>query len=393
MNRLHFLLLFFVGSLLLACNPTVKQSIDQQDTVVYPDLVNLKLTGQVDLPDSTQVYINTDENTMQPLLSAHVVNGSFTLAGELAEPNFYNLVMQKQKFKVYIESDRDYHFEGNVSGGAVRSGSFRTNSVAQNNYQTMEKVLKQELATLQAKSAGLRSSFDNPETYQAAVEQYERLSKQRGNYPDQLRKRYLDDPAVAASFKIYLIKEAMIGKDNHDIYHQILTAMPDSLKRLSMYRQAMAKVEQVHDFFAKMPDFPDIHPRNIVGDSLNLADLSANGSLLFVFWGSWNKEAKADIQQLKNKSAALRKLGVQPIFLTWEKDFDAWEKASKALSLGKHNYRLNTADQEFMVTNYAVRKLPHYLLVNAKDLKLINYAFTYPLDGQLENKLKEELWK
>jgi len=393
MNRLHFLIFLFVGFLFLACNPTAKQNVEQQDSVVYPNLVKVTLTGKVDLPDSTQVYINTDENTMQPLLSARVLNGSFTLSGELDEPDFYNVVMQKQKFKVYIENGKDYHFEGNVSGGTIKSGSFQTNSVAQNNYQTMENVLKQELAALQKKSAELRLSFDNPKTYQAAVEQYERLSKQRDSYPDQLRKRYLDDPTVAAAFKIYLIKESKIGKDNHSTYYQILTGMPDSLKQLSMYKQAMSKVEQVHDFFAKMPDFPDIHPRNIVGDSLNLADLRADGSLLFVIWGSWNKEAKADIQQLKNKSAALHKLGVQPIFLTWEKDFDAWEKASKDLSLGKHNYRLNAADQEFMVTNYAVRKLPHYLLVNAKDLKLINYAFTYPLDGQLERKLKEELAK
>lgn len=390
MNSSSFLVLLSVAYLLTACHSGVKQSSEQRDAAFYPNLVHVHLTGKVDLPDSTRIYINTQENTMQPLLATRVLNGSFTLEGELEEPDFYNLVIQKEKFSVYLENAKDYHFEANVSGGKVQSGNFKTNSATQQHYQAMERTRQQEMKALGDKAAKLRTLFDNPKTYQAAVDQYERLSKQRASYPEQLQQKYLDDPAVAPAIKIYLIKNASIGADNHDAYHRLLLGIPDSLKSISLYRQALAKVEQVHDFFTNMPDFPDIQPRNLAGDSLKLADFRAAGRLLFVFWGSWNKEARADIQQIKSKAAALAKLGVQPIFLTWEKDFAAWEKASADLSLGKHNYRLNAHDQDFMVKHYAVRKLPHYMLVNAKDLQILNYHFTYPLDGQLERDLRKE---
>ncbi|KGE15037.1 DUF4369 domain-containing protein [Sphingobacterium deserti] len=387
---------FFVfASLLIICSLSCQQPAQQagssQDTTVFPNLVNVHITGDVLLPDSTKVFINSDDNSMQPLLSGEVLDGRFELHGELAEPNFYNLVIQKQKFKVFLENGKTYKFKGQASAGALQAGLFETNSAATKDYQQMQEILKQDIATFNAKYAALRSALDNPKTYQAAVERSEKIDRERKEQPEKLKHRYLQDDKIADAFKLYLIKEDKINKSNYKTYQTILTTVPDSLKGLSLYKQVATKVDEVVNFYDKMPDFPDMHPRNVQGDSLNLSAFKNQGTLLFVFWGSWNKEAKSDIQLIKDSSAALKKLNITPIFLTWEKDFDAWEKASKALLLGQHNYRLNATDQDFVVRNYAVRTLPHYMLVNAADLSIKNYNFTYPLDGRLESKLKEEL--
>ena len=387
---------FFLFAILLiicslSCRQPAQQADTSQDSTVFPNLVKVYITGEVSLPDSTKVFINTDENTMQPLLSGNVVSGRFELQGELAEPNFYNLVIQKQKFKVFLENGKTYQFKGDASAGALRAGHFETNSAATKDYQKMQEILKQDLATLNAQYAALRSALDNPKTYQAAVERSEKIDQERKEQPQKLKHRYLQDDNIADAFKLYLIKEDKINKSNYKTYQTILTSVSDSLKGLSLYKQVATKVDQVVDFYDQMPNFPDMHPRNVQGDSLNLSAFKNQGTLLFVFWGSWNKEAKSDIQMIKNSSVALKELNITPIFLTWEKDFDAWEKASKVLSLGQHNYRLNATDQDFVVTNYAVRTLPHYMLVNAADLSIKNYNFTYPLDGKLESELKKEL--
>src|SRR5690606_29942595 len=102
----YLLLLFTIGWLLTGCRQTGQQSGTAQDTVYVLHSIKILLSGTAALPDRTKVYINTDENTMQPLLSGYVNGGAFVIEGELAEPNFYNLVVQQAVFKLYLEKDR-----------------------------------------------------------------------------------------------------------------------------------------------------------------------------------------------------------------------------------------------------------------------------------------------
>ncbi|TDS10360.1 DUF4369 domain-containing protein [Sphingobacterium paludis] len=386
-----FLLASLVCIFCFGCRQPAPQAVSSQDSTTFPNRITVHITGDISLPDSTNVFINTDENTTQPVLAAQIVDGRFELQGELAEPNFYNLVIQKQKFNVFLENGKTYHFKGQATAGSLPTGRFETTSPATNDYQQMQQEVKQNLAALQAQRAALRSAFDNPKTYQDAVLRAEKIEQQRQEYPEKLKQRYLQDDKIADAFKLYLIKEDKVNKNNYKTYQTMLTSVSDSVKALSLYKQVAAKVDQVREFYDHMPNFPDMHPRNIQGDSLHLSAFKKEGTLLFVFWGSWNKEAKSDIRMIKDAAPALKKLHITPIFLIWEKDFEAWEKASNALSLGQHNYRLNATDQDFVVTNYAVRTLPHYMLVDAADLSIKNYNFTYPLDGRLESKLKKEL--
>lgn len=386
------LLPLFLGLMSLsACTNNPTNTAKKSETPAYPDLIKVHISGKLALPDSTKVFVNTDENTMQPLLSGVISAGAFVLDGELAEPNFYNLVVNKQKFKVFLENGKDYDFSGNVSGGKLERGSFKTNSRATQEYQQMETQLEQQKAKMAAEVSSLRVAMDNPKTYLAAIGRYDALVKEQEAYPAKLKRQFLDDKNITSVLKLFLIKEDKISKADYKNYHELLSQVPDSLQSITLFRNARAKVDQVRDFYEKMPAFPDISPRNPEGDSLVLANFRDKGTLLFVFWGSWNNDSRSDIRMIKSKRTALQKMGITPIYLTWDKDFDAWKKASSDMNLGKDNYRLNATDQDFMVTNYGVRAMPHYILVHAKDLVIIDHHFTYPLDGQLEKKLKNVL--
>lgn len=385
-------LLFVLSLCFFSCGErATTESAAKQESTSIPQLVNVHITGEVALADSSRIVINTDENTMQPLLTAYVTNNTFTVEGQLEEPNFYNLVVGKQKFKVYLENGKQYQFTGEVSQGKVISGRIVSDSEVMQDYDQMTKALESKKNQLNQQEGAVRAALNNPTTYQAAVEKTAAITAERESYPEQLKMQYINDPQVVAALKLFLIKDEKISRANYKTYNQVLTSVPDSLKGISLYRRVEAKVAQVRDFYENMPNFPDMHPRNVAGDSLNLAQFKDQGTILFVFWGSWNRESKADIALIKSNRAALEKLRITPVYLTWDKDFAAWEKASAALGLGTYNYRLNATDQAFVVTNYAVQKLPHYMLVNAQDLSIINYYFTFPLDGKLINKLKKEL--
>ncbi|MFD1771906.1 DUF4369 domain-containing protein [Sphingobacterium suaedae] len=385
--------------ILLCCLISCQQKKSQSDTAKqsatgYPEAFKIRLTGTIALPDSTKIYVNTDENTLQPLLSAYVKQGKFALEGELTEPNFYNLVIQKKNFKVYLENGADYTFKGEVgSAGRITHGEVTSSSKIMNDYVRFQKLFEQRHGALYAQSRALVDALNNPKTYRDAVGKSLALDEQKKRLKETIQDEFLDDGDVHPGMKLFIIKEDRIGQQNYKRYDHVLQRVPDTLKNTVLYKQAKQKVDAVKSFYDNMPNFPDIYPRNPAGDSLKLDRFKAEGTWLVVFWGSWNKESKADIRMIKRKAAALASMGVRPIYLTWDKDFDAWKAASDELNLGQDNYRLNAQDQEFVVNHYGVRAMPHYLLVDASDRTIINPDFRYPLHGRLESSIEKELNK
>ncbi len=387
-----FILLIAVFTLCSCHRSGNKGNSSVKDTVFFPDLIKVAITGETKIPDSAKVLINTDENTLQPLLQAYVKDGRFQLEGELAEPNFYNLVIQGQKFKVYLENGKSYQLVvDQYNGNQVVATHFETNSEAMNEYYDMLQAFEQEKRKLSNKSAGLREQFDNPKTYSEAVERSGELRKERNSLYDDFKKSYIEKAGTHPALKLFLMKEEQIGRANYAKYAEILETIPDSLKGISLYRVAEKKVSTVRDFYENMPDFPNIIPRNPNGDSLRLANYKDQKALLLVFWSSWNSESKDDIRQIKNQSASMAASGIKPIFLTWEKNYEDWKKASGDLGISKDSYRLNVTDANFMSEKYGVTRLPHYILVNASDLSIINHSFTYPLNGKLIEALQQRL--
>src|SRR5690606_10788721 len=174
--------------------------------------------------------INTDENTLQPLLQAYVKDGRFQLEGELAEPNFYNLVIQGQKFKVYLENGKSYQLVvDQYNGNQVVATHFETNSEAMNEYYDMLQAFEQEKRKLSNKSAGLREQFDNPKTYSEAVERSGELRKERNSLYDDFKKSYIEKAGTHPALKLFLMKEEQIGRANYAKYAEILETIPDSL--------------------------------------------------------------------------------------------------------------------------------------------------------------------
>ncbi|HLS95272.1 MAG TPA: DUF4369 domain-containing protein [Sphingobacterium sp.] len=385
----YLLLLFTIGWLLTGCRQTGQQSGTAQDTVYVLHSIKILLSGTAALPDRTKVYINTDENTMQPLLSGYVNGGAFVIEGELAEPNFYNLVVQQEVFKVYLENGATYAFTGTVdSDGRLQSGRITSSSPVMNDYLRYEKLLESKNEDFRRRSAALQREMDNPKTYQAAVEKSLLLGEERSGYREKLKQEFLEDGKVGPAFKLFLIKEDNIRRENYSYYDDMLKRVPDSLKEISLYRQVAWKVTAVRQFYEDMPDFPAISPRNPAGDSLKLEAFKDRGTLLLVFWGAWNGASKDDIIMIRRKADALSQMHIMPVYLTWDKNYDSWTKASDALRLGEFNYRLNATDQDFIATNYGVRTLPHYMLVKAADRTVIDHDFKFPLDGKLEQALK-----
>ena len=129
---------------------------------------------------------------------------------------------------------------------------------------------------------------------------------------------------------------------------------------------------------------------NTSADSIMKTILETNkGSVIYIdFWGTWcgpclaaMREAEPFVKRLKNNVAF--------VYLCLDSEKDGWEKTSKAVGIGEHNYFLNASQSSEMKSAFEIQGIPFYMLID-KNGTIVNKGNNLRIyDGAVFNKIVE----
>lgn len=391
------------------------QSNSQQEKTGMP--ITYKITGSIEPEGHGTVYLQDHENPMQQFQRAEVNQGNFILEGELAIDAFYDLIIKsdsasEQSFRymypLYVEGGVDYAITVKQNGDSydvdVKTNSLTTNELIAFNKNKEKQVrdldkklteIRNEIGDLNAKLMTITRGQES--IYNQTIDRLETLSKQsadirRKKDDKQLYADYVLNSNQKASFLIpYSFKYIDVNKENYERYEEILATLDPTIQKHPLVKAAIAKVEEVKDYYGNMPAFPEITPRNLQGDSLKFDQLKDKKMIIVAVWSSKGKNSKMDLPVLVKKEAELNKLGVEIVYLTDDEDYERWRRSNQAIGLGSNSYLLNVTDRDFIKNSYNIAVTPRYLWVDPKSRAIIELAGEDPTLPDFIQKVKNKL--
>ena len=118
-----------------------------------------------------------------------------------------------------------------------------------------------------------------------------------------------------------------------------------------------------------------------------------NGKIILVdFWASWCSPCRREMPYLKILKDRFDKNEIQIIEISIDKDYSAWERASKLeeISNQEHNYIISNWEKSKLYKNYNIKTIPRYLLFD-KEGKIISDDAPRPSDKKLEELIKASI--
>lgn len=399
---------FFISS--CQSNPEKKQE-KKGTPIVY------KITGSLNPEVNGTVYLQDHDNSMQQFRRAKVEQGKFVLEGELVIDAFYDLIIRSDSGAVksfnystplYVEADADYDVaikeKGDHFSIEVKTNSLTTNELIAFN-KDKEKVqheLDEQLAKYSDETAALNAKLMNfsrgqESVYNQTIDRLEEITKQsneiRARKDDKrFYEEYVLNSKQKASFLIpYSFKYISLNKENYKDYDQILAHLDPAIQKHPLVKAAVAKVDDVKNYYANMPVFPAITPRNLKGDSLKFDQLVDKKMIIVAVWSSKGKNSKMDLPVLVRKEAELKKMGVEVVYLTDDEDYERWRASNRQIGLGMNSYLLNVTDRDFIENSYNVIGTPRYLWLDPKSRTVIELAGADPTLPDFIKNVKNKL--
>lgn len=391
-------------------NPEKKQE-KKGAPIVY------KITGSLNPEVNAIVYLQDHDNPIQQFHRAKVEQGKFVLEGELVIDAFYDLIIKSDSgavkpFKyitpLYVEADAVYDIvvqeKGDHFSIEVKTNSLTTNELIafNKNKEKVQHELEEQLAKYSDETAALNGKLMNysrgqEAIYNQTIDRLEEISKQsneiRSRKDDKrFHEEYVLNSKQKASFLIpYSFKYISLNKENYKDYDQILAHLDPAIQKHPLVKAAVAKVDEVKSYYDNMPVFPAITPRNLKGDSLKFEQLADKKMIIVAVWSSKGKNSKMDLPVLVRKEAALKKMGVEVVYLTDDEDYERWRTSNRQIGLGLNSYLLNVTDRDFIENSYNVVGTPRYLWLDPKSRTVIELAGADPTLPDFLKNIKNKL--
>lgn len=410
-HSLSYCMIFFVF-FISSCQSNPEKRQEKKGTPIA-----YKITGSLDPKESATVYLQDHDNPMQQFQRAKVNQGKFVLEGELVIDAFYDLVIKSDSgavksftytYPLYVEGGADYdvRVKQNTTSYDV---DVKTNSVTTNELISFNKNKEKQLKDLEEKLTQNRAevgvlnaklmtiSRGQEAIYNQTIDRLETLSKLSDDIrtrkdDQQFYKDYVLNSKQNASFLIpYSFKFIAVNKENYKRYNHILTNLDATIQVHPLVKAAIAKVDQVKDFYENMPVFPEITPRNLKGDSLKFDQFQDKKMVIVAVWSSKGKSSKMDLPVLVKKEAALKKMGVYVVYLTDDEDYERWRTSNQQIGLGMNSYLLNVTDRDFLESNYNIAMTPRYLWIDPKSRSVIELAGSDPTLPDFLQQVKNKL--
>jgi hypothetical protein len=401
-------LVFFFSS--CQSNPEKKQE-KKGTPIVY------KITGSLNPEMNGTVYLQDHDNPIQQFHRGKVEQGKFVLEGELVIDAFYDLIIKSDSGAVksfhystplYVEADADYDVvikeKGDHFNIDVKTNSLTTNELIAFN-KSKEKVqheLDEQLSKYSDEIAALNAklmtfSRGQESVYNQTIDRLEEILKKSNKIRDRkddkrFYEEYVLNSKQKASFLIpYSFKYISLNKENYKDYDHILAHLDPSIQKHPLVRAAVAKVDEVKNYYDNMPVFPAITPRNVKGDSLKFDQLVDKKMIIVAVWSSKGKNSKMDLPVLVRKESELKKMGVEVVYLTDDEDYERWRASNRQIGLGMNSYLLNVTDRDFIENSYNVIGTPRYLWLDPKSRAVIELAGADPTLPDFIKNVKNKL--
>tara|TARA_B100000949_G_scaffold108080_1_gene95974 strand:- start:35564 stop:37099 length:1536 start_codon:yes stop_codon:yes gene_type:complete len=109
------------------------------------------------------------------------------------------------------------------------------------------------------------------------------------------------------------------------------------------------------------------------------------GKIILVdFWASWCAPCRQEMPYLKDLKQKFNETEIKIIEISIDKDYSAWERASKLEKISKEedSYIISNWEKSNLYKNYKIKTIPRYLLFG-KDGKIINENAPRPSEKEL----------
>jgi thiol-disulfide isomerase/thioredoxin len=133
-------------------------------------------------------------------------------------------------------------------------------------------------------------------------------------------------------------------------------------------------------------------------DDEELLDLSFDdvlakykGNVIYLdFWASWCGPCKAEMPNSAKLSAKLSEENVVFLYVSTDKDPEAWEKMIRIMQLHGIHYRLGKNTRKPVFETYGIKYIPHYVIFD-KEGNMVKNNMTRPSDPETEKMIRELL--
>ena len=214
---------------------------------------------------------------------------------------------------------------------------------------------------------------------------------------DSLLNIRIQDYINPAAFKIYLLNKAdMYCESFNSEFIVNLKAWvdqyiddPEINKEIGkMYDDMMEKLSQ------PLPEDAELY--NL--DDEALSDLSFNdvlakykGKVIYLdFWASWCGPCKAEMPNSAKLSKKLTEEEVVFLYVSTDKDAEAWDRMIRVMQLHGIHYRLGENVRKPVFDEYGIRYIPHYVIFD-KEGNMVKNNMTRPSDPETEKMIRELL--
>ncbi|MFS4455683.1 peroxiredoxin family protein [Maribacter sp. 2304DJ31-5] len=383
---------------LVSCKNSTKEKVAKENNTQYT------ITGsgwEAFEGDEFRITIaDTVPGNSRQLFAPIIKNGSFTVKGNIAHPQYgyFGIYDQKGEWKYY---KGDFIFEaGKIN--IVYDTLIKSNVVAQNTHRIdgghynqiiLNQVRNNPIRLKKLRTFRAFADKQNKETYKdtAIVNHFFKLQNDYKDYNlalfEDIRHNHKDPYArllamsqghinVDPSFELKEL-EKEIGAFTPEMTNILFNYNSRVLRSKNSKTVGIGKV--IKDFTAK----------NLSGDDFHLANvLKKNKYTLIEFWASWCSPCRAEIPHMKKAYERFNDKGFEIVSFSLDHKKDRWIKASEEEDFPWVNIGDLLAMKSPVAKMYGVRSIPDNYLVNSEGIIIAEDLRKEKLDKKLEELFK-----
>jgi len=287
----------------------------------------------------------------------------------------------------------------------TKIGNYRSAVIGKDRDTTIEYKQKREQVRKQIMNAG---QFENPNPYSQEYMSWitftlpmiingevSKITEEYvANTHDSLKYSMIREYLSPDEFRIYLNNRAEFIAESYN---------PDRFATLITW------IEGNYDDTAGLPEINNMYEEMIIDmskpvpedavlynlDDEDLLELSFDdvlakykGNVIYLdFWASWCGPCKAEMPNSAKLSKALAEEDVVFLYVSTDKDAEAWEKMIRIMQLHGLHYRLGKNTRKAVFETFGIKYIPHYVLFD-KEGTMIKNNMSRPSDPKTEKMIR-----
>lgn len=308
--------------------------------------------------DGDKVYlINYTENGLDTISTATISAQKFNMKGDAAQPAAY--------FLVYENDENEYYTELFTEPGKIEVTLSEESSATGTTSNNALNDLKAKFKTLNEEISKVYENMSNCSDTTLMKEFQEEMKKKTEEY-DSTIKNFVNEN-INNIAGIYMLNQIVMQIDNRELEGYI-SKMSEETRQLPM-------VKAIEELYKKNAETQPGQPvknfamNDINGNSQEFSKLVAQKELTLVdFWASWCGPCMREVPNMKQLAKDFAGKDFQIIGISFDKEYEAWEKAVKEKELDWLQLSDLKSWGSIAGDLYNIKSIPHLMLVNKEGI-------------------------